>query len=71
MIFTLRLLVFSFFIILGVRISVRSIKGRATITIIYGCVLLYYTFLCRVHLYDKVLDDVQDKVCTKDLFHNN
>ena len=38
----------------------RSIKGRSATSVIYGCVLLYYTFLCRVHLYDKVLDDVQD-----------
>ena len=50
MIFILRLVIFSFFIILGFHISVRSIKGRATISIIYGFVLLYYTFLCRVHL---------------------
>lgn len=50
LIFTLRLLVFSFFIILGFHISVCSIKGRGAVSLIYGCVLLYYTFLCRVHL---------------------
>ena len=57
MIFTLRLLVFSFFIILGFRISVRSIKGRGAVSGIYVLVLVWYTFLCRVHLYVNVSAD--------------
>lgn len=50
MIFTLRLLVFSFFIILGFCISVRSIKGRAATSVVYGFVLIFYTFLIRVKI---------------------
>lgn len=47
MIFTLRLLVFSFFIIQGFRLSVRSIKGRATTSVIYALTLFWYTLGCR------------------------
>lgn len=47
MIFFLRIIVFSFFIILGFRISVRSIKGRATISVIYALTLFWYTLGCR------------------------
>lgn len=58
MIFTLRLLVFSFFIILGFRISVRSIKGRTFTSLIYGFVLIFYTFLIRVRfIVDVSADD--------------
>ena len=48
MIFLLRLIIFSFFIILGFRISLRSKNLRAVVSVIYGAVLLYYTFLIRV-----------------------
>ena len=51
MIFLLRILIFSFFIILGFRISLRSKNLRAVVSVIYGAVLLYYTyytFLIRV-----------------------
>lgn len=48
MIFTLRILIFSFFIILGFRISLRSKNLRDVVSVIYGAVLLYYTFLIRV-----------------------
>jgi len=48
LIFILRLIIFSFFIILGFRISLRSKNLRAVISVIYGTVLLYYTFLIRV-----------------------
>lgn len=48
MIFLLRLIIFSFFIILGFRISLRSKNFRAVVSVIYGAVLLYYTFLIRV-----------------------
>lgn len=50
MIFFLRIIIFSFFIIQGFRFSVRSIKGRGFVSGIYGFVLLYYTFLCRVKI---------------------
>lgn len=48
MIFILRLIIFSFFIILGFCISLRSKNLRAVVSVIYGAVLLYYTFLIRV-----------------------
>ena len=38
----------------------RSIKGREFVSLIYGFVLLYYTFLCRVHLYVNVSADDYD-----------
>lgn len=48
MIFILRLIIFSFFIILGFHLSLRSKNLRAVVSVIYGAVLLYYTFLIRV-----------------------
>lgn len=48
MIFILRLVIFSFFIILGFHLSLRSKNLRAVVSVIYGAVLLYYTFLIRV-----------------------
>ena len=57
MIFFLRIIICSFFIILGFRISVRSIKGRGAVSGIYVLVLVWYTFLCRVHLYVNVSAD--------------
>lgn len=50
MIFLLRILVFSFLILLGFQFSVRSRNLRKVISLIYGCVLVYYTFLCRIRL---------------------
>jgi hypothetical protein len=50
MIFFLRIIIFSFFIILGFRISVHSIKGRAITSVVYGFVLIFYTFLIRVKI---------------------
>lgn len=47
MIFILRLVIFSFFIILGFRFSVRSIKGRAATSVIYALTLFWYTLGCR------------------------
>lgn len=54
MIFILRLVIFSFLIFLGFHLSVRSKKGRVVVSVVYGCVLVWYTFLCRVHLYVNV-----------------
>ena len=51
MIFLLRILVFSFLIFLGFHFSIRSRGLRKAVSIVYGAVLLYYTFLCRIHLY--------------------
>lgn len=48
MIFILRLIIFSFFIIFGFHLSLRSKSFRAVVSVIYGAVLLYYTFLIRV-----------------------
>jgi hypothetical protein len=53
MIFFLRIIIFSFFIILGFRFSVRSIKGRAFTSLIYGFVLVFYTFLIRVRITER------------------
>lgn len=50
MIFLLRILVFFFLILLGFQFSVRSRNLRKAISLIYGCVLVYYTFLCRIRL---------------------
>lgn len=47
MIFFLRIIAFSFFIILGFCISVRSIKGRAATSVIYALTLFWYTLGCR------------------------
>lgn len=66
MIFTLRLLVFSCFIILGFRFSVRSIKGRAATSVIYGFVLIFYTFLIRVRFsVDVSADDYGHTITTQ------
>lgn len=50
MIFTLRIFVFSFLILLGFQFSVLSRNLRKVISLIYGCVLVWYTFLCRIRL---------------------
>lgn len=50
MIFPLRILVFSFLIFLGFHFSIRSRNLRKDISLIYGCVLVWYTFLCRIRL---------------------
>lgn len=66
MIFFLRIIVFSFFIILGFRISVCSIKGRGAVSLIYGFVLLYYTFLIRVKItVDVVASDYTSSLITQ------
>ena len=50
MIFILRLVIFSFLILLGFHLSLQSKKGRAVVSVIYAVVLLYYTFLCRLKI---------------------
>lgn len=50
MIFIPRIIIFSFFIILGFLVAIRSKKGRGIVSVVYTIVLLYYTFLCRIHL---------------------
>lgn len=66
MIFFLRIIIFSFFIILGFRISVRSIKGRAFTSLIYGFVLVFYTFLIRVRfIVDVSADDYGHAITTQ------
>jgi hypothetical protein len=50
LIFLLRLIIFSFLILLGFRLSLRSKKGRAFVSVVYAVVLLHYTFLCRVKI---------------------
>lgn len=50
MIFLLRLIIFSFLILLGFRLSLRSKKGCAFVSVVYAVVLLHYTFLCRVKI---------------------
>lgn len=58
MIFFLRIIIFSFLILLGFRFSLRSKKGRAALSIIYGFVLIFYTFLIRVRfIVDVSADD--------------
>ena len=66
MIFSLRIIIFSFFIILGFRISLRSIKGRAFTSLIYGFVLIFYTFLIRVRfIVDVSADDYGHTITTQ------
>lgn len=50
MIFILRLVIFSFLILLGFSLSLRSKKRRAVVSVIYGFVLIFYTFLIRVKI---------------------
>lgn len=54
MIFELRIIIFSALILLGLHVSIRSIRLRKIVTIIYTFVLLWYTLLCRLPLFTSV-----------------
>ena len=56
MIFTLRIIIFSFFIVLGFYLSVKSIRLRAAITVVYAFSLFWYTFGCRINFH--IVEDV-------------
>lgn len=54
MIFVLRVIIFSALILTGFAISVRSIRLRKIVTVIYTFVLLWYTLFCRLPLFTSV-----------------
>ncbi len=54
MIFVLRVIIFSALIFTGFAISVRSIRLRKIVAVVYTFVLLWYTLLCCLPLFTSV-----------------